>query len=312
MSTPRRPRAGHPRTRGCPPGAAAAPAPGGARRVVRAVEEAAFTPTRPARGRAARLARAGAVGSITVERGGAVAAVEDGDDAYTVTVTVPGARRPPTRRRSPSSSPPSRAGSRPCSPATCRTRSSRRVRGGRRRAAALRRRAGLGLHLRGVAGPVPPRAGRADPAGVADRGGPVRAHPPPRAVPRPGAARPPPDHHAARPRGRQGRRWRERGRGPDEVDDLVVAEDAAVRAARLLQQDAAVRVVVREGQRASVVAAGRAPSSSSRRSRPGPSSLIILTWATISLTVDSSSICSSRNQLSSGRESRSPSDSARR
>jgi uncharacterized Zn finger protein len=55
--------------------------------VVRAVEEAAFSAADLRTGRS--LARAGAVGSITVSDGGAVAAVKDGHDAYTVEVTVP-------------------------------------------------------------------------------------------------------------------------------------------------------------------------------------------------------------------------------
>ena len=55
--------------------------------VLRAVEEAAFGEKDLRTGRA--LARAGAVGSITVSDGGAVAAVTDGHDAYTVEVTVP-------------------------------------------------------------------------------------------------------------------------------------------------------------------------------------------------------------------------------
>ncbi len=55
--------------------------------VVRAVEEAAFGEKDLRVGR--RLARAGAVGAITVSEGGAVAAVDDGHDAFTVEVTVP-------------------------------------------------------------------------------------------------------------------------------------------------------------------------------------------------------------------------------
>ena len=55
--------------------------------VLRAVEEAAFGEKDLRTGRA--LARAGAVGSITVSDGGAVAAVKEGHDAYTVEVTVP-------------------------------------------------------------------------------------------------------------------------------------------------------------------------------------------------------------------------------
>jgi uncharacterized Zn finger protein len=55
--------------------------------VVRAVEEAAFSVQDLRRART--LARAGAVGAITVSDGGAVAAVSDGDDAFTVEVTVP-------------------------------------------------------------------------------------------------------------------------------------------------------------------------------------------------------------------------------
>jgi len=55
--------------------------------VLRAVEEAAFGEKDLRAGRA--LARAGAVGSITVDDGGAVAAVTDGHDTFTVEVTVP-------------------------------------------------------------------------------------------------------------------------------------------------------------------------------------------------------------------------------
>jgi uncharacterized Zn finger protein len=55
--------------------------------VLRAVEEAAFSAQDLRTGKA--LARAGAVGSITVGDGEAVAAVTDGHDAYTVEVTVP-------------------------------------------------------------------------------------------------------------------------------------------------------------------------------------------------------------------------------
>ncbi|HEY0644507.1 MAG TPA: SWIM zinc finger family protein [Nocardioides sp.] len=55
--------------------------------VLRAVEEAAFGQKELRAGRA--LARAGAVGSITVNEGGAVAAVTDGQDAWTVEVTIP-------------------------------------------------------------------------------------------------------------------------------------------------------------------------------------------------------------------------------
>ncbi|MDR7252976.1 putative Zn finger protein [Nocardioides sp. BE266] len=55
--------------------------------VLRAVEEAAFGEKELRAGRA--LARSGAVGSITVEEGGAVAAVTEGQDAYTVEVTLP-------------------------------------------------------------------------------------------------------------------------------------------------------------------------------------------------------------------------------
>ena len=55
--------------------------------VLRAVEEAAYSEADLRRGRA--IARAGAVGRITVGDGSAVASVEDGQDARTVTVTVP-------------------------------------------------------------------------------------------------------------------------------------------------------------------------------------------------------------------------------
>ena len=55
--------------------------------VQRAVEEAAYSETDLRQGRA--LARAGAVGRITVDDGSAVAAVTEGEDSRTVTVTVP-------------------------------------------------------------------------------------------------------------------------------------------------------------------------------------------------------------------------------
>lgn len=55
--------------------------------VLRAVEEAAFGEKDLRSGRA--LARSGAVGAITVTEGGAVAAVTEGQDAFTVEVTVP-------------------------------------------------------------------------------------------------------------------------------------------------------------------------------------------------------------------------------
>jgi uncharacterized Zn finger protein len=54
---------------------------------VRAVEEAAFGVAELRRGRA--LARAGEVGAIAIDTGTCVAAVKDGDDAWTVTVSVP-------------------------------------------------------------------------------------------------------------------------------------------------------------------------------------------------------------------------------
>lgn len=55
--------------------------------VLRAVEESAYTPAELRAGRA--LARAGAVGGITVDSGRAVAAVSERDDTRTVTITVP-------------------------------------------------------------------------------------------------------------------------------------------------------------------------------------------------------------------------------
>ena len=55
--------------------------------VLRAVEESAYAEADLRAGRA--LARAGAVGRITVDDGSAVAAVTDGQEARTVTVTVP-------------------------------------------------------------------------------------------------------------------------------------------------------------------------------------------------------------------------------
>ena len=55
--------------------------------VLRAVEEAAFSAADLRAGRA--LARAGAVGAITVAEGSALAAVTHGHDAFTVEVTVP-------------------------------------------------------------------------------------------------------------------------------------------------------------------------------------------------------------------------------
>ncbi|WP_107766243.1 SWIM zinc finger family protein [Nocardioides terrigena] len=53
----------------------------------RAVEESAFGVAELRRGRA--LARAGEVGAIAVDTGSAIAAVKDGDDARTVTISVP-------------------------------------------------------------------------------------------------------------------------------------------------------------------------------------------------------------------------------
>lgn len=53
----------------------------------RAVEEAAYTPTELRAGR--RIARAGMVGGISVGPGSLLAAVREGDDAWTVDVTVP-------------------------------------------------------------------------------------------------------------------------------------------------------------------------------------------------------------------------------
>lgn len=53
----------------------------------RAVEESAFAVAELRRGRA--LARAGEVGAIAVDTGSAIAAVKDGDDARTVTISVP-------------------------------------------------------------------------------------------------------------------------------------------------------------------------------------------------------------------------------
>lgn len=55
--------------------------------VLRAVEEASFSAEDLRKGRA--LARAGSVGAITVGEGNAVAAVTDGQDAFTVEATVP-------------------------------------------------------------------------------------------------------------------------------------------------------------------------------------------------------------------------------
>ena len=55
--------------------------------MLRAVEEAAYHLTDLRKGRS--LARSGAVGAITVSPGHAVAAVTEGDDAFTVEVSVP-------------------------------------------------------------------------------------------------------------------------------------------------------------------------------------------------------------------------------
>jgi uncharacterized Zn finger protein len=54
---------------------------------LRAVEEAAYAPADLRRGRS--LARTASVGRITVDSGTAVAAVSEGDDTWSVTVTVP-------------------------------------------------------------------------------------------------------------------------------------------------------------------------------------------------------------------------------
>ena len=66
------------------------------------------------------------------------------------------------------------------------------------------------------------------------------------------------------------------------------------------------------GDQSSVDSTGRWPSSASRRSRPEPSLPTSFTRPMISETVASSSICSSTNQLSKGRESKSASASASR
>jgi uncharacterized Zn finger protein len=65
----------------------AAPSTWWSKAFLRAVEEAAFSTAELKRGRT--HARAGDVGAITVAAGAFVAAVVDGDDAYTVTGTVP-------------------------------------------------------------------------------------------------------------------------------------------------------------------------------------------------------------------------------
>ena len=156
-----------------------APRPAGAARArtwwgkawVRAVEEAAYAEEDLRRGR--RLARGGRVGGITVEPGRFLAAVEEGDDVLTVSGGLPelepplvaalaevvaGGVRP--GRGAAGRRPPAHAG--------------RARRGGRRRAAALRWRAGHPVQLRAVGRPVPPRAGRPPAAHLADRGRPVR------------------------------------------------------------------------------------------------------------------------------------------
>ncbi len=92
-----------------------------------------------------------------------------------------------------------------------------------RRAAALRRRARLDLHLRGLDRPVPARAGGDVPAGLAGRGRPVRAAAPARPGPR-------------RPAGPAARAHRTEAAAPDEDPDLDVAVDAALRAAALLAE----------------------------------------------------------------------------
>jgi uncharacterized Zn finger protein len=74
----------HPRF---PPRRGGAPSTWWSKAFLRAVEEAAFSMAELKRGRT--HARAGDVGAITVAAGAFVAAVVDGDDAYTVTGSVP-------------------------------------------------------------------------------------------------------------------------------------------------------------------------------------------------------------------------------
>jgi len=74
----------HPRF---PPRRGGAPSTWWSKAFLRAVEEAAFSTAELKRGRT--HARAGDVGAITVAAGAFVAAVVDGDDAYTVTGSVP-------------------------------------------------------------------------------------------------------------------------------------------------------------------------------------------------------------------------------
>ena len=85
---------------------------------VRAVEESAYGERDLVRGRT--LARSGLVGGITVEPGRFLAAVEEGDDAFTVTGSVP-MLGPRSVMRSPRRWRPSRDGSARCWPATCPT-----------------------------------------------------------------------------------------------------------------------------------------------------------------------------------------------
>src|SRR5215217_3014447 len=138
---------------------------------VRACEESAYGEGDL---RAARsLARAGAVGAISVSAGRFLAAVEDGDELWTTSTSLPVLEEPDRAAFVEAGA----ARGRPPAPAR------RARRGGRRRAAAVRRGAGRLLHLRRLDRPVCARAGRRLPGGVACRRRPVRAARPARVAP---------------------------------------------------------------------------------------------------------------------------------
>ena len=165
---------------------------------LRAVEESAYGERDLRGGRA--LARAGAVGGITVSPGRLLAGVVEDEDVWTVTVDVPvlgrgvgGRVRRAGRRRVRPDRP--AAGRRPPAGA------GRARRGGRGRAAAVRRGAGRRVHLRRLDPAVPARAGGAAADRLAGRRRPADPGAAPRPAPRGAAGR------AARPdRGRARRR----------------------------------------------------------------------------------------------------------
>ena len=150
-----------------------APTPGGARRGC-APSRRRRTPRPTSGAPAAWPGRDGSAGSPSTTAS-FLAAVADGDEVWTVSGGLPvlddGRRRRPWSRRSPRS----RAGSPRCSPATCRSPSSSTP---RRPASSCLPYGGeleATVHLRRLGRPVPARARRPLPAGLAGRGRPARA-----------------------------------------------------------------------------------------------------------------------------------------